>query len=81
MFLSVCRAAEHMACREGTVVFDQSCFGKIVVSGFDAPAAMEWLCSNTTVAKNAGHSTYTCMLSESNGGGAGKCPLLESFLC
>ena len=61
-------AAEHAACREGTAVFDQSCFGKIVVSGLDAPAAMEWLCSNT-VAKNAGHSTYTCMLSEANGGG------------
>lgn len=61
-------AAEHRSCREGTVVFDQSCFGKIVISGFDAVAAMEWLCSNT-VSKNAGHSTYTCMLSEANDGG------------
>ena len=34
----------------------------------DAAGAMEWLCSNT-VAKNAGHSTYTCLLSEANGGG------------
>ena len=25
--------AEHRACRDGTVVFDQSCFGKLVVSG------------------------------------------------
>ena len=61
-------ASEHKACRESTVVFDQSCFGKIVVSGFDAAPAMEWLCSNN-VSKNAGHSTYTCMLSEANGGG------------
>ena len=84
--------AEHRACRDGTVVFDQSCFGKLVVSGcvthlsllalrvsepssqwvdwgrMDAAGAMEWLCSNT-VAKNAGHSTYTCLLSEANGGG------------
>ena len=42
--------------------------GKLVLSGRDAPAAIEWLCSNT-VAKAPGASTYTCLLSEANGGG------------
>ena len=44
------------------VVFDQSCFGKIVVTGPDAAAAMEWLCSNTIYAPAAGNG---------DGGGGG----------
>jgi sarcosine dehydrogenase len=52
--------AEHRACREAVAVFDTSAFGKLMVEGPDAAAAMEWLCSNT-VAKPAGSTTYTAL--------------------
>jgi sarcosine dehydrogenase len=58
--------AEHAACREAVVVFDTSAFGKLVVSGTHAAAAMEWLCS-AHVAKPAGHTTYTTLCNASGG--------------
>eukprot|EP00939_MAST-03C_sp_MAST-3C-sp1_P001494 g1494.t1 len=52
--------SEHVACREAVAVFDTSAFGKLRVTGSDAPAAMEWLCSNKVAAPGATMYTTLC---------------------
>jgi sarcosine dehydrogenase len=57
---------EHRACRESAVLIDQSSFAKYVVTGTDAAAALDWLCSND-VRKPVGSLTYTQMLDDRGG--------------
>lgn len=58
--------AEHSATREAAVLFDQSSFAKIEVSGPDAAELLEWLCANR-VARDVGAVTYTQLLNSSGG--------------
>lgn len=51
---------EVNACRSTAVIFNQSTFGKLIVSGPDAAAAMEWICTNE-VDKEEGATTYTTL--------------------
>jgi glycine cleavage system aminomethyltransferase T/glycine/D-amino acid oxidase-like deaminating enzyme len=53
--------AEHLACRETAVLFDESSFAKIEVSGERAADLIERLCANR-VARDVGTITYTSML-------------------
>ena len=55
---------EHRACREAAVLVDQTSFAKFALKGPDAPAALNWICSNH-VDKPAGSLTYTQMLDDS----------------
>ena len=59
-------AAEHVACRETAAIFDESSFGKILVSGDGAAALLERLCANR-VAREVGHVIYTQMLNPRGG--------------
>ncbi len=54
-------AAEQRSTRTGVTVFDQTSFSKYVVTGRDAEAALQWLCTND-VAVDPGTSVYTGML-------------------
>jgi sarcosine dehydrogenase len=58
--------AEHRACRERLVLFDQSSFAKFEISGPDAEAALGWICAND-VSRAPGHITYTQMLNTRGG--------------
>ncbi|HEX6582840.1 MAG TPA: FAD-dependent oxidoreductase [Thermoleophilaceae bacterium] len=58
--------AEHLACREGAAIFDESSFAKLEVAGPGAAALLEWLCDNR-VARDAGRVTYTQMLNSRGG--------------
>ena len=58
--------AEHTACRERVVLFDQTSFAKFLLVGRDAEAAMSWICAND-VAKAPGALTYTQMLNSRGG--------------
>jgi glycine cleavage system aminomethyltransferase T/glycine/D-amino acid oxidase-like deaminating enzyme len=53
--------AEHVATREAVAVFDQTSFSKYLVTGPDAEAALQWLCT-ADVAVPPGHVVYTGML-------------------
>ncbi len=59
-------AAEHRAVREAAGLFDQSSFGKILVTGRDAEAALQRLCA-ADVAVAPGRIVYTAMLNERGG--------------
>ncbi|EQC37078.1 sarcosine dehydrogenase [Saprolegnia diclina VS20] len=65
--------AEARACRETVVLFDQSYFGKFVLSGDDAPAAIEYICTNKM--KGPGATVYTLMC---NAAGGTECDLTVS---
>ncbi|MGA9100430.1 GcvT family protein [Aeromicrobium sp.] len=54
-------AAEHRATREAVAVFDQTSFSKYRVTGSDAEAALQWICTND-VAVDAGQTVYTGLL-------------------
>jgi 4-methylaminobutanoate oxidase (formaldehyde-forming) len=54
-------AAEHAATRTAVTVFDQTSFSKYVVTGADAEAALQWLCTGD-VAVEPGQVVYTGML-------------------
>jgi heterotetrameric sarcosine oxidase gamma subunit len=54
-------AAEQLATRHGVAVFDQTSFSKYLVTGPDAEAALQWLCTND-VAVSPGRTVYTGML-------------------
>jgi 4-methylaminobutanoate oxidase (formaldehyde-forming) len=54
-------AAEHVATRTAVAVFDQTSFSKYVVTGADAEAALQWLCT-ADVAVEPGRVVYTGML-------------------
>lgn len=58
--------AEHRAAREDVVVFDQSSFGKLLLQGPDAEAALQRLCAND-VAVAPGRVVYTAMLNARGG--------------
>jgi 4-methylaminobutanoate oxidase (formaldehyde-forming) len=57
---------EHAHVRDHVGVFDQSSFAKYEISGPDAAAGLEWICSNH-VAKPPGRLTYTQMLNSRGG--------------
>ena len=54
-------AAEQRATREAAAVFDQTSFSKYVVSGADAEAALQWICTNDVAVEN-GRTVYTGLL-------------------
>ena len=54
-------AAEHRATREAVAVFDQTSFSKYRVTGSDAEAALQWICTND-VAVAVGQTVYTGLL-------------------
>jgi heterotetrameric sarcosine oxidase gamma subunit len=54
-------AAEQLATRQQVAVFDQTSFSKYLVTGADAEAALQWLCTND-VAVAPGRTVYTGML-------------------
>ena len=55
--------AEHRATREGVTVVDETSFGKILVQGRDAEAALQRLAAND-VAVPVGRTVYTGILNE-----------------
>jgi 4-methylaminobutanoate oxidase (formaldehyde-forming) len=59
-------AAEHKAVREAVGLFDQSSFGKFVVEGPDAEAALDRICANE-IAVPVGRVVYTQWLNERGG--------------
>jgi len=59
-------AAEHRATRESVVLFDESSFAKIEVSGPDAAEFLQWTCDND-VARGVGDVTYTQALNDRGG--------------
>ncbi|MGG1945970.1 FAD-dependent oxidoreductase [Trinickia sp. NRRL B-1857] len=58
--------AEHRACRERVALFDLTSFGKLLIKGRDAQAALQYLAAND-VAVPAGSSVYTPLLNERGG--------------
>ena len=52
-------AEEVRAAREGAAIFDQSYFGKLVLHGPRADAAMQWICGADLEGKAEGSVTYT----------------------
>jgi heterotetrameric sarcosine oxidase gamma subunit len=54
-------SAEQLATRQRVAVFDQTSFSKYLVTGPDAEAALQWLCTND-VAVPPGRTVYTGML-------------------
>jgi glycine cleavage system aminomethyltransferase T/glycine/D-amino acid oxidase-like deaminating enzyme len=58
--------AEHLACRAGAALFDESSFSKIEVAGPGAAELLERLCGNR-VAREVGRITYTQMLNSRGG--------------
>ena len=54
-------AAEQRATRAGVAVFDQTSFSKYVVTGRDAEASLQWICTND-VAVPVGGVVYTGLL-------------------
>jgi glycine cleavage system aminomethyltransferase T/glycine/D-amino acid oxidase-like deaminating enzyme len=58
--------AEHAACRERAVLFDESSFSKIEIAGPGAAGYLESLCDNR-VAREVGRITYTQMLNRRGG--------------
>jgi glycine cleavage system T protein len=58
--------AEHRACRERAVLFDESSFAKLEVSGADACAFLERLCANR-IDRPVGSVTYTQLLNRRGG--------------
>ena len=54
-------------------VFDMSYFGKFVLAGPDAVAAMQWLCC-ANVDKHVGSTVYTHMLNKNGGALGTPCP-------
>jgi 4-methylaminobutanoate oxidase (formaldehyde-forming) len=58
--------AEHLACRSGAALFDESSFSKIEVAGPGAAALLERMCDNNA-AREVGRITYTQMLNSRGG--------------
>jgi glycine cleavage system aminomethyltransferase T/glycine/D-amino acid oxidase-like deaminating enzyme len=55
--------AEQLATRTRVAVFDQTSFSKYLVTGDDAEAALQWLCTND-VAVEPGRTVYTGLLND-----------------
>ena len=58
--------SECKECRSSCVIFDNSSFGKILVSGPDSLPGLEWLSTNT-VGQAVGRCVYTLMLNDDGG--------------
>ena len=58
--------AEHLACREGVAVFDQTSFSKYLVSGPGSLGFLQWVCA-ADVDVPVGTCVYTPMLNERGG--------------
>jgi glycine cleavage system aminomethyltransferase T/glycine/D-amino acid oxidase-like deaminating enzyme len=58
--------AEHLACREGVAIFDETSFAKLEIDGPGAAELLERLCDNR-VAREVGNVTYTQMLNSRGG--------------
>jgi heterotetrameric sarcosine oxidase gamma subunit len=56
-------SAEQRATRSSVAVFDQTSFSKYLVTGPDAEAALQWLCTND-VAVPPGRAVYTGLLND-----------------
>jgi 4-methylaminobutanoate oxidase (formaldehyde-forming) len=54
-------AAEQRATRSAVAVFDQTSFSKYLITGSDAEAALQWICTNDVAVEN-GHTVYTGLL-------------------
>jgi 4-methylaminobutanoate oxidase (formaldehyde-forming) len=59
-------AAEQRATRESVALYDQTSFGKLLISGRDAEQLLQWLCT-ADVAVEPGRAVYTAMLNERGG--------------
>jgi 4-methylaminobutanoate oxidase (formaldehyde-forming) len=59
-------AAEQRATRDAVAIFDQTSFGKLLLSGPDAEQLLQWLCT-ADVAVAPGHAVYTGMLNVRGG--------------
>jgi 4-methylaminobutanoate oxidase (formaldehyde-forming) len=59
-------AAEQHATREAVALFDQTSFGKLLISGRDAESLLQWLCT-ADVGVEPGRAVYTGMLNERGG--------------
>lgn len=57
---------EHFNCRNNTVLFNQSSFGKFIISGEQSKELLDTLCTNNIKSK-IGTTTYTLMCNESGG--------------
>jgi len=57
---------EHRATREAVALFDQTSFGKLLVTGPDACDALQWVCS-ADVDVPVGRAVYTAMLNRRGG--------------
>jgi sarcosine dehydrogenase len=57
---------EHLACRTGAALFDQSSFAKALIIGRDAETALSWIAAND-VCKPDGSVIYTQMLNRRGG--------------
>jgi 4-methylaminobutanoate oxidase (formaldehyde-forming) len=57
---------EHLACREGAAIFDESSFAKLEVSGRDACVFLQRVCAND-VDREHGSVVYTQMLNPRGG--------------
>jgi glycine cleavage system T protein len=66
MLWSPAIGAEHLACRQGAALFDESSFAKLDVTGSGAAAFLERLCANG-VARRVGAVTYTQLLNPRGG--------------
>ena len=59
-------AAEQRTTRESVALFDQTSFGKLLITGRDAERVLQWLCS-ADVAVQPGRAVYTAMLNDRGG--------------
>jgi glycine cleavage system aminomethyltransferase T/glycine/D-amino acid oxidase-like deaminating enzyme len=58
--------AEQMATRTSVALFDQTSFGKLLITGPDAERALQWVCA-ADVAVVAGRTVYTGLLNRRGG--------------
>jgi len=59
-------AAEQRATRNDVALYDQTSFGKLLVTGRDAETLLQWLCT-ADVAVEPGRAVYTGLLNERGG--------------
>jgi 4-methylaminobutanoate oxidase (formaldehyde-forming) len=57
---------EQLAARNRVALFDQSSFGKLLISGRDAEQLLQWACT-ADISVEAGRAVYTGMLNERGG--------------
>jgi sarcosine dehydrogenase len=60
-------AKECYAARNGVAIFDQSYFGKFMLSGKEAKEAVKWLCAADVTLGEIGRVTYTPLCNASGG--------------